>query len=115
MSSLKASKTKANHYHLLCGAVVYKRDKESNEVLELKMNVVIKSAINQVTPYRLGKAQVVLQQRLVQGMPEDQIEKLELLDVVFFGVSYLGYMTDAEYTYNPDEAPAAPVMNDPFQ
>lgn len=86
------------HYYLVSGEVFY-RDPSAEEGTviggSVKMNSLLALERNRVTAKDMGKAQQALQLRFHNQM---QDPTLEVFDVFLFSTSYLGHMTDEEFS-----------------
>lgn len=89
------------HRWMLCGTVYFQLPAEEEGKafrFEVPLNVISESKDNFINAHRLGQAQQMLQLRGIEklGQPEAQV-----VDVVLHSASYLGCMTEKEWTFQP--------------
>ncbi len=92
------SKEKLYHHHLVSGEIYFLKDEETIQVKRL--NAILRTKENRVTGDDIGKAQQNLQLLFRHGIPDPEIQ---IVDVYLQGISYLGYMTNAQFAPSSEE------------
>lgn len=87
---------KKRHHHLIAGQVFFK-DK-NGEVHAPHINGVLLTQHRTLTARDVGRAQQVLQMNL-HSVAEDN--SIDIFNVFLFSLSYLGWMTEAEFQAKP--------------
>lgn len=89
---------KAMHYHLIACEVAFLEPK--NEAIgALKINVLMRTTDRNFTSADLGKSQQVAQLQFFEKLANAE---LEVKDVFFIGISYLGLMTEEKFQEAPE-------------
>lgn len=92
--------TKKKHHHLITAEIVYRHAKdESGQVFATRINGILTDKNKEIPHRLLGKAQQNVQLFFHNRMGDPDIN---VLDVVILGFSYLGHMTDAEFSVPPE-------------
>lgn len=101
------------HYYLVAGNVVVLAD-DGESPVSLPANAMLTSDRKLIGQHELGKAQQALQIQVSKKMGEVP----KVLDVLLIAFTYLGYMTQAEFTQRPtglelveQAAPTAEVID----
>lgn len=87
------------HYYLGSTKVIFLH-KESGNVSELHLNVMLRRDQNYVNAKGMGNIQTSAQMLFFQKM---EVEQYDIIDVFIVSVSYLGHMTEAEFTEGMNE------------
>ena len=82
---------KRNHYYIMCATMVYAKDET---VKQRQMNTIAHGPSKNFTSVLINNARIALMQRLFE---EADIEVTAMRDFIITNVSYLGYMTAAEF------------------
>lgn len=99
------------HRWMLCGTVYLAAPSDNPEAeyrFEIPLNVMVESEHNYINAHRLGVAQQALQMRAFEKLnkPDAVVQ-----DVVLHSSSYLGHMTEKQWTFQPpiDVAQSGPL------
>jgi hypothetical protein len=89
---------KLKHFHLVAGTILF-HDPEANATTSIMLNCTIVTDEKNIPSKEIGRAQQTLQMLMFKKLDDP---KVEVMDVVIVGISYLGHMTD-EYFLAPPE------------
>lgn len=95
---------KKQHFHLISGTVMF-LDKSGDEVRagNFVQNTTIQTPTKDVPARYIGRAQQALQMLMFQKLED---HTLEVTDVHIMSISYLGFMTEAEFVKPADDTRA---------
>lgn len=101
------------HYYLIAGKVIYhKKDiRNKTEQLQIELNGIIKTGVQQFNQTQIARAQQTLQMRLMTEFEDPK--KIKVVDVILGSVSHLGYMTKDEFAPPVPETPLAQIADLP--
>lgn len=86
------------HYFLVSGEVIFTHP-ESEGIASMRLNTFLKLNSKVVATRNIAKAQQVLQVRMFERIQDGQAQ---VQDVYIAGISYLGQMTEEEWTKAPE-------------
>lgn len=85
----------AKHYYLVSGKILFADPENAEAIGTTELNTPIVLSEPKVTAKAIGRAQQALQMSFFQRVNNPN---LVVGDVFIIGISYLGQMTDAEFT-----------------
>lgn len=90
------------NYWLVSGLVIYSDIGVTNQ--QCPLNTILQTTSPFVTKAEIGKAQQMLQMRLVRTFPDNKISpEFKITDVFLMGVHHLGRMTAAQFDAGSEE------------
>jgi hypothetical protein len=87
-----------NHYHLAATKVIF-TDNEDNKVSELEFNVVLAIPVKEIGIKDIGTIQ---QQAQMLFFKKLESTDYTVVDVFIQAISYLGHMTQEQFTHRPE-------------
>jgi hypothetical protein len=93
------------HYYLGAGEIMFVKQAEE-EVGVTRVNAMLLSETGNITAAEIGKLQQMMQMVFLRRLDDEQRANLTIVDVVVYGISYLGQMTSEEFHKEPEQ-PAA--------
>jgi hypothetical protein len=96
-----------HHYHLAATKVVWANE-AAQQMSEVNLNVMLRLNSRNVIARDIGTIQQQAQILFYKNIDETDREQIKIADVFVYGLSYLGKMTEEEFTFRPEtEAPMA--------
>jgi hypothetical protein len=99
-----SSRGKKSHFYLAAGKVVFQDPSQDNQMGAIELNVLLSCKEQAVPARQLGRAQQSLQIKMFERFEDPN---LKIIDVFVYAISYLGHMTEEEFS-RPAEAVAPP-------
>lgn len=108
--------SKPSHHYHLCATKVAFLEPENQAIGSLEINVLMRTKDRNFASAELAKAQQIAQMQFFEKM---QNETLEVKDVFFSSISYLGHMTEDRFQERPKDVAGIRVreapVEDPFK
>lgn len=87
------------HHYLITAEIIF-QPKDQEMINAVRVNGVILIDDQNLTAAVLGKAQQIVQVNF-HGRMQEESQNLTVVDVVLFGLTYLGHMTQEEFSKPP--------------
>lgn len=89
------------HYYLGAGEIMF-ANTETSEIGVTRLNAMLTSETGNITAAELGKLQQAMQVTFFRRLDEEARKGLTVVDVVIYGINYLGQMTPDEFHNEAD-------------
>ena len=102
----KGPKSVKKHHHLVTGKIIFEltrenqKENEPADIHAIELNAVVTSLDGNISAQVLGRAQQQLQIHHMKRAG-DQAQFIKVVDVIILAISYLGVMTDEEFSHIP--------------
>lgn len=103
-----------HHFFMIAGVIMFAQSnpdapEEDPQMGSVPVNAMVRHDDKNFPVRKLAKAQANLHKSFVTKLPAEAMATLQIHDIVLTSVSYLGHMTEEEFTMEESEPVSAPV------